>query len=52
MTPPHLLFDARRHERGEPPGHQLGPERGVHDVEGLQVLLVPEVPTRRRLAGG
>lgn len=36
----HLGLDGRRHERGEPPGHHLSPESGVHDIEGLQVLLV------------
>lgn len=36
----HLGFDGRRHEGREPPGHHLGPERRVYDVEGLQVLLV------------
>lgn len=35
-----LGLDGRRHKRREPPGHHLGPERGVDDVECLQVLLV------------
>lgn len=35
-----LLLDGRGHERREPPGHHLGPERRVDDVECLQVLLV------------
>lgn len=38
----HLGFDGRRHEGREPPGHHLGPERRVYDVEGLQVLLVSD----------
>ena len=36
-----LLFDAGRHEGGEPPRHQLGPYGRVDDIEGLQVLLIP-----------
>ena len=46
----YLLFDTRRHERGEPPGHQLGPDGRVYDVERLQVLLVPATEQKHRLS--
>lgn len=38
-----LRLDGRRHERREPPGHHLGPEGGVDDVECLQVFLVSAI---------
>lgn len=36
----HFGLDGGRHECGEPPGHHFRPECGVHNVEGLQILLV------------
>lgn len=36
------MFNRWRHESREPPSHHLRPERGMHDVKCLQVLLVSE----------
>lgn len=36
----HFGLDGGRHECGEPPSHHFRPERGMHNVEGLQILLV------------
>ena len=36
----HLLFDCRGHKRCEPPARHFGPEGGVDDIEGLQLLFV------------
>lgn len=43
-----LCLDGRRHERREPPGHHLGPEGGVDDVECLQVFLVSAIEYGKR----
>ena len=37
----YLVFNLGGHEGSEPPGHDLGPQSRVHDVECFQVLLIP-----------
>lgn len=44
----HFGLDGGRHECGEPPGHHFRPECGVHNVEGLQILLVPIAKKREK----
>lgn len=44
----HFGLDGGRHECGEPPGHHFRPECGVHNVEGLQILLVSVAKKRER----
>lgn len=39
----HFGLNGGRHECGEPPSHHFRPECGVHNVEGLQILLVSVV---------
>lgn len=38
---PDLVFDLGSHEGCKPPGHDLGPQGWMNNVECLEVLLIP-----------